>query len=96
MKRSELKTIIKEIANEEIGKTISNSKIGSKTTLTAADPEAGKYSWDVSYDIDPRFLYNKLDQLINYLQKAPKESELSKFRDILKNLKNRTFRIMNI
>ena len=95
MKRSELKNIIKEIADEEIGKTTTNPETGIKTTLTSIDPETGKHAWDVSYEVDPQFLYTKLDQLVSYLQKAPDGTELAQFRDILKNLKNRTARVIN-
>ena len=38
---------------------------------------------------------NKLDDLVIYLKKAEEGSELAKFRDILKNLKNRTARVIN-
>ena len=95
MKRSDLRNIVKEIADEEIGKTVVDPETGVKTTLRSIDPETGKHAWDVEYDVDPKFLYNKLDQLVNYLQKAPEGSELAKFKDILKNLKNRTARVIN-
>ncbi len=95
MKHSELRNIIKEIADEEIGKTKIDPETGVKTTLTSIDPETGKHAWDVAYDVDPKFLYSKLDQLVDYLQKAPDGSELAKFKDILKNLKNRTARVIN-
>ena len=103
MKRSELKNIIKELIDEasyidpasaEIGKTKIDPETGVKSTLKSIDPETGKFSWDVEYDIDPKFLYNKLDQLVNYLEKVPKDSELAQYRDILKNLKNKTARLM--
>ena len=94
MKRSDLKNIVKELA-DEIGKTTTNPDTGIKTTLTNIDPETGRRSWDVEYDVDPKFLYDKLDQLVNYLRKAPNGNELAQFRDILKNLKNRTARVIN-
>ena len=93
MKRSELKNIVKELA-DEIGKTTTNPDTGVKTTLTNIDPETGRREWDVAYEVDPKFLYDKLDQLVNYLRKAPNGSELAQFRDILKNLKNRTARVI--
>ena len=95
MKRSELKNIIKELAEEEIGQSVTDPETGVKTTLTSIDPETGKHAWDVSYEVDPKFLYDKLDQLVDYLKKAPEGSELAKFSDILKNLKNRTARVIN-
>jgi hypothetical protein len=94
MKKSDLKNIVKEIAEEEIGKTVTDPTTGVKTTLTKIDPETGRHEWDVKYDVDPKFLYNKLDDLVDYLDKAPKDSELAQFRDILRNLKNRTARII--
>jgi hypothetical protein len=79
----------------EVGETEVDPKTGIKTTLTNIDPETDKYSWDVSYEVDPQFLYNKLDDLVIYLRKAEEGSELAKFRDILKNLKNKTARVIN-
>ena len=79
----------------EVGETEIDPKTGIKTTLTNIDPETDKYSWDVSYEVDPNFLYNKLDDLVIYLKKAEEGSELAKFRDILKNLKNKTARVIN-
>lgn len=79
----------------EVGETEIDSETGIKTTLTNIDPETGKYSWDVKYEVDPKFLYNKLDELVIYLKKAEEGSELAKFRDIIKNLKNRTARVIN-
>jgi hypothetical protein len=79
----------------EVGETEIDPKTGIKTTLTNIDPETDKYSWDVSYEVDPQFLYSKLDDLVVYLKKAEEGSELAKFRDILKNLKNRTARVIN-
>jgi hypothetical protein len=79
----------------EVGETEIDPKTGIKTTLTNIDPETDKYSWDVSYEVDPQFLYSKLNDLVVYLRKAEDGSELAKFRDILKNLKNRTARVIN-
>ena len=94
MKRSDLKNMVKEIVEAEIGKTEIDPQTGVKTTLTKIDPETGRHEWDVKYDVDPRFLYNKLEDLVNYLDRVEKGTELAQFRDILKNLKNRTARIM--
>ena len=94
MKRSELKNIVKELVEAEVGKTDIDPQTGVKTTLTKIDPETGRHEWDVKYDVDPRFLYNKLEDLVNYLDRAEKGSDLAQFRDILKNLKNRTARII--
>ena len=94
MKKSDLKKIVREIAEAEVGKTETDPETGIKSTLTKIDPETGRREWDVKYDVDPKFLYNKLDDLVKYLDKVPKDSELAQFRDILKNLKNRTARII--
>lgn len=87
-----LTDIIKE---EEIGQTKLDPETGIKTTLTNIDPETGRREWEVKYEVDPKFLYNKLDELVLYLKKAEEGSELAKFRDILKNLKNKTARVIN-
>jgi hypothetical protein len=79
----------------EVGETEIDPETGIKTTWANIDPETDKYSWDVSYEVDPQFLYNKLDDLVIYLKKAEEGSELAKFRDILKNLKNKTARVIN-
>jgi hypothetical protein len=79
----------------EVGETEIDPETGIKTTLTNIDPETGRREWDVAYEVDPKFLYNKLDELVVYLKKAEQGSELAKFRDILKNLKNRTARVIN-
>lgn len=77
-----------------VGKTDIDPETGIKTTLTDIDPETGKLSWDVNYDVDPNFLYSKLDQLVDYMKKAPEGTELAKIRDIIKTLKNKTHRLM--
>ena len=87
--------LINFLNEREVGETELDPKTGIKTTLTNIDPETDKYSWDVSYEVDPQFLYSKLDDLVVYLRKAEDGSELAKFRDILKNLKNRTARVIN-
>ena len=79
----------------EVGETEIDPETGIKTTLTNIDSETGRREWDVAYEVDPKFLYNKLDELVVYLKKAEEGSELAKFRDILKNLKNRTARVIN-
>ena len=94
MKKSQLKNLVKEIVEAEIGQPEIDPKTGIKTTLTKIDPDTGRHEWDVKYDVDPKFLYNKLDDLVKYLDKAPKDSDLAQFRDILRNLKNRTARII--
>jgi hypothetical protein len=87
--------LINFINEREVGETEVDPETGIKTTLTNIDPETGRREWDVAYEVDPKFLYNKLDELVVYLKKAEEGSELAKFRDILKNLKNRTARVIN-
>lgn len=87
--------LVNIIQEEEIGVSKIDPETGVKTTLKRIDPETGRREWDVAYEVDPKFLYNKLDELVVYLKKAEEGSELAKFRDILKNLKNRTARVIN-
>jgi len=94
MKKSDLKKIVREIAEAEVGKTETDPETGIKSTLTKIDPETGRHEWDIKYDVDPKFLYNKLEDLVKYLNNVEKGSELAQYRDILKNLKNRTARLI--
>ena len=100
MKRSELKNIIKELVENSYIDT-SKLKIGQKTssdatttTLTDIDPETGRLTWDVKYDINPEELYKRLSDLVDFLRKAPGNSELGKIRDEVKSIKNRTRRLI--
>ena len=86
--------LINFITEGEIGQPDTDSETGIKTTLSAIDPETGKYSWDVEYSVDPKFIYNKLDQLISYMDKVDDKSDLGKIKEILKNLKNKTHRMI--
>jgi len=103
MKRSELKNIVKEILAEDpyvdlskvkIGDTKIDPKTGVKSTLTAIDPETGKLTWDVFYEVDPQQVYEKLSELIEYMSREKSNTELSKIKDILKKLKNQTSRLI--
>jgi hypothetical protein len=87
--------LINFVNEREIGQSEIDPETGIKTTLQSIDPETGKYAWDVDYEISPKFVYDKLDQLVNYMDKAEKGSELEKIKDILKNLKNKTHRMIN-
>ena len=105
MKRSELKKIIEDAysdlnidmdkALKKLGKAEIDPETGIKTTLSNINPETGKMSWDVSYNIDPSYLYTKLSDLANYMRKAPEGSEMAMIRDIIKTLKNKTSRLKN-
>jgi|688.fasta_scaffold1976848_2 hypothetical protein len=94
MKRSELKNIVKEIIEAEIGQAEIDPATGVKTTLSRVDPETGRREWDVEYPVDPEFLYNKLEDLVKYMSKVEKGSELGQIRDIIKTLKNKTARLI--
>jgi|LauGreDrversion4_2_1035121.scaffolds.fasta_scaffold01652_4 hypothetical protein len=78
---------------KEIGIGKTDPESGVKSTLTNIDPETGKFSWDVEYPIDPEFIYKKLEDLVQYMDKAEKGTELGQIKDILKNLKNKTSRM---
>ena len=52
-------------------------------------------SWDVSYDVEPEVLYNKLSDLVDFMKNVPKGSELEKIAKALKLLKNQTHRLIN-
>ena len=93
MKRSELKNIVKELVEAEIGKPVTDPETGIKSTLKSIDPETGKLSWDVEYPVEPEFIYKKLEDLVQYMDKVEKGTELGQIRDILKNLKNKTARM---
>lgn len=86
--------LINFVNEREIGQSEIDPETGVKTTLKSIDPETGKYAWDVEYEINPKYVYDKLDQLVNYMDKAEKGSELEKIKDILKNLKNKTHRMI--
>jgi hypothetical protein len=100
MKRSELKNMVKE-AISDLNIDISKAKVGSTqkidgvtTTLTNINPETGKLTWDVKYEVEPEQLYNKLDDLVDFLKEVPKDSEMGKIKDIIKQLRNKTSRLM--
>jgi len=93
MKRSELKKIVKEIAESEVGQSTMDPNTGIKSTLTSVDPETGKYSWDVDYTVDPKHVYNELDKLVKYMDNA-NDGDLGKIKDILKKLKNQAHRLI--
>ena len=94
MKKSDLKNIVKEIIEAEIGQSEIDPKTGVKTTLSRIDPETGRREWDVEYPVDPEFVYKKLEDLVKYMDKAKKGTELGQIKDILKTLKNKTARII--
>lgn len=98
MKYSELKKIIEnayiDLSKSNIGDTKIDPDTGVKSVLTAVDPETGKLTWDISYEVDPEQLYKKLDNLSDFLKSAPKNSEMGKIGDIIKKLKNQVHRLI--
>lgn len=103
MKRSELKNIVKEILFEEPYIDLSKQKVGDvkidpetgiKSTLTKINPETGGLSWDISYEVDPLQVYNKIDDLLKYMSNEKGNTELNKIKDVLKQLKNKTHRLV--
>ena len=80
---------------------LSTAKVGEKnvgsiatTTLTDIDPETGRLTWDVDYNVRPEELYRRLDDLVNFLKKAPGNSELGKIRDEIRSVKNKIRRLI--
>ena len=102
MKRSELKNIVKEIVEDsyvdlskvKIGDTKIDPDTGIKSVLTAIDSETGKLTWDISYEVDPQQVYEKLSELVEYMSREKSNTELGKIKEILKNLKNKTSRLI--
>ena len=89
-----LKDIIKEepyidLSKEKIGTTSVDPETGIKTTLSDINPETGKLTWDVQYDVQPQVVIDKLEDIIDYLGPAEKDTELSKLKGILDLLKKR-------
>ena len=98
MKYSELKKIIEnayvDLSKSNIGDTKIDPDTVIKSILTAVDPETGKLTWDISYEVDPEQLYKKLDDLSDFLKSSPKNSEIGKIGDIVKKLKNQVHRLI--
>jgi hypothetical protein len=96
MKRSDLKNMVKEayIDLTKVKKGQVSREPGITTTLTDIDPETGKLSWDVKYEVDPQILYNKLSDLVDFMETADSGSEIGKIRDVIKTLKNKASRLM--
>lgn len=54
-----------------------------QTKLAGQDPETGKISWDVTYDVTPQELHNRIDSLIKFLERSKGKPE---YQDIYKAL----------
>jgi hypothetical protein len=65
-----------------------------ETKLTSLDPETGKVSWDVSYEVKPKELYKRLDDLVKFLDRAKDNPEYLAIRDSVKKLRAKTYRLM--
>lgn len=64
------------------------------TKLASQDPETGKISWDVSYDVKPKELYKRVDDLVKFLERAKGNPELDGIRLSLRNLRAKISRLM--
>jgi len=92
-----LMTILQEepyvdVSKTNIGKTTTDS--GITTKLTDIDPTTGKMGWDVSYDVDPKEVYEKLSDLYKFLANINPDSPLIVIRDQVKKLRNKTSRLI--
>jgi hypothetical protein len=96
MKRSEIRKIVEDayvdLSKVKVGDV--QKTPGVTTKISDINPETGKLSWDVSYEVDPEQVYKKLDDLSDFLKNAPKDSEMGKIGDIIKKLKNQAHRLI--
>ena len=93
MKRSELKNIVKEIVEDiEIGKV--EKQPGVTTKVSGINPETGKITWDVKYELDPEILRDELDKLVK-LFPGSASGEMGEIKTILTKLKNKATRLAN-
>lgn len=96
MKYSKLKKIIEnayvDLSKVKVGDV--QKTPGMTTRISDINPETGKLSWDVTYEVNPEQLYKKLDDLSDFLKSAPKNSEMEKIGDIIKKLKNQVHRLI--
>ena len=81
-----------DVSKTNIGKTTTDS--GITTKLTDIDPTTGKMGWDVSYDVDPKEVYEKLSDLYKFLANINPDSPLIVIRDQVKKLRNKTSRLI--
>jgi len=64
------------------------------TKMTSQDPETGKITWDVTYDVKPQELHKRLDDIIKFLERVKGNSYLDDIRMSLRNLRAKTHRLM--
>ena len=65
-----------------------------ETTVSSQDPETGKISWDVTYEVKPKELYKRVDDLVKFLERAKGNPELDTIRLSLRNLRAKISRLM--
>jgi len=75
-----------------------------ETKLVSQDPQTGKVSWDVSYEVKPSWdvsyevkpkeLYKRVDDLVKFLERAKGNPELDGIRLSLRNLRAKISRLM--
>lgn len=93
MKRSELKNIVKELVEDfEVGQV--EKKPGVTTKVSGVNPETGKVTWDVSYDLDPEILRDELDKLVKLFPDTT-SGEMDEIKTILTKLRNKATRLAN-
>ena len=96
MKRSELRKIVEDayvdLSKVKVGDVQKSD--GVTTKVSDINPETGKLSWDVSYEVNPEQVYKKLADLSDFLKSAPKDSEIAKIGDVIKKLKNQAHRLI--
>ena len=93
MKRSELKNIVREIVEDfEVGQV--KKEPGITTKVTDINPETGKISWDVDYELDPDILRDELDKLVK-LFPSTISGEMDEIKTILTKLRNKATRLAN-
>jgi hypothetical protein len=65
-----------------------------ETKMTSQDPDTGKVTWDVSYEVKPKELYKRVDDLVKFLERAKGNPELDGIRLSLRNLRAKISRLM--
>jgi hypothetical protein len=96
MKRSELRKIVEDayvdLSKVKVGDV--QKTPGVTTKVSDINPETGKLTWDVKYEVDPEELYKKLSDIVDFMKTAEPGSEISKIQDVLKQLKNKAHRLI--
>lgn len=82
-----------DLSGMKIGSSSVDPTSGVKTTVSGIDPETGKVSWDVDYQIDPMHIKNELEKLIDYIGKVEPGSNFEKFQTVLKQLQRQASKL---